>query len=268
MGLFSKVWKATGLGGITKNFRTGATQAAKQAKKLGGETLAQQGALREEIGGIYDPRMQAGEKAFGELTDFYGGNQQQIIDQAQASPFMSSLVSAGEEAIARNAQATGGFRTGTTQENLAQNQQNVLQNLVGQILQGKQGIAQAGFGATDAYTTAMQNIIAGEGATRGEIANVDIAKAAGKQNMYAGLGSALIKGGATAYASDETLKENIVKIGEKNGLNWYSWDWNDLAKDIGLTGSDKGHIAQEVQKVRPDLVVTQNGYLAVNYGGF
>ena len=249
---------------LDKPFRTGATQAAKQAKELGGETLAEQTALKEEIGGIYDPRMQAGSKAFGEITDFYGGDQQTIIDQAQASPFRAVLTTAGEEGIARNAQMTGGLRTGTTQENLAQNEQNVLMNLVNQIVQGKQGIAQAGFGATDAYTTAMQNIVAGQGATRGEIAGVDISKAAGKQNMLSGL----VQAGATAYSSDKNLKKNIVKIGEKNDLPWYSWDWNELAKSIGLTGSDKGHIAQEVQKVRPDLVVEKNGYLAVIYGGF
>lgn len=259
--MFSFIEKGLGL-------RTGATAAARDAKELGEVSLADQAALKEEIGGIYDPRIQTGDQAFGELTDFYSGNQQPIIDQAKASPFMSSLVDQGEQAIARNAQMTGGFRTGTTQENLAQNSQNVLQNLVQQILQGKQGIAQSGFGATDAYTTAMQNIVAGQGATRGEIANIGINKAAGKQNVLSGLVQAGATLGAGALASDRKLKENITKIGEKNNLPWYSWDWNGLAEKIGLTGSDEGHIAQEVQKVRPDLVVEKNGYLAVIYGGF
>jgi len=250
---------------IEKPFRTGGTQARKRAKAVGKETLEQQAALQEKIGGIYDPTIQAGNQAFTELADFYGGNQQAIIDQAKASPFMSQLVSQGEDAIARNAQMTGGFRSGTTQENLAQNSQNVLMNLVNQVLQGRQGIAQAGQGATDAYTAAMQNIVAGQGATRGQIAGVDISGAAQKQNMLTGL----VDAGISAYAaSDRVLKKNTVKTGERNGLPWYSWDWNDIAKTIGLTGSDEGHIAQEVQEVRPDLVTTQNGYLAVNYGGF
>lgn len=203
MGLFSKIAGVATLGLVGddpfKFARTGATQAAKGAKAAGEATLAQQGALREEVGGIYDPRIQTGTQAFQDVADFYGGDQQPIIDQAQASPFMSSLVRAGEEGVARNVQSTGGWRSGTTQENLAQNSQNVLQNLVQQILTGKQSIAQAGFGAEDAYTTAMQNIIAGEGATRGEIANIDIAKAANKQNMMTGLGSGLIQAGATAF---------------------------------------------------------------------
>ena len=195
MGIFSSVMKFTGLGNLDKLTRTGATAAARGAKEAGATTLAEQQALREEIGGIYNPRMEAGNKAFGELTDFYGGNQQGIIDQAKASPFMPSLVSEGEGAIARNAQSTGGWRTGTTQENLAENSQNVLMGLVNQILGGKQSIAQSGFGATDAYTTAMQNIIAGQGATRGEIAGVDINRAAQRGNMLSGL----VNAGVSAY---------------------------------------------------------------------
>ena len=180
MGMFSFIEKGLGL-------RTGATQAAKKAEAAGETSLAEQAALKEEIGGIYDPRMQMGNQAFQDINAFYSGDQQPIIDQAQQSPFMSSLTTAGEEVIARNQQSTGGWRSGTTQENLAQNSQNVLMNLVNQIVQGKQGIAQAGFGATDAYTTAMQNIVAGQGATRGEIANIGINKAAQKQNMLGGL---------------------------------------------------------------------------------
>ncbi len=264
MGLFSVVRDALG---VDKIFRTGATQAAKDAKKAGEATLEQQEALQAELGGIYQPNIALGQEAFSGLADYYAGNQQPIIDLAASSPFMSYLVQTGEDAIARNQQMTGGFRSGTNQENLAQNSQNVLIGLVDQILQGKQGIANAGFGATDAYSTAMQNIIAGQGATRGQIANVDINQAASKQNMLSGLGSSLIQGGMAAF-SDIALKENIVKIGEKNNLNWYEWEWNDLAKDLGLSGKDEGHIAQEVQKVRPDLVTTKNGYLAVNYGGF
>tara|TARA_R110000772_G_scaffold240711_1_gene352962 strand:+ start:414 stop:1013 length:600 start_codon:yes stop_codon:yes gene_type:complete len=196
MGIFSSVMKFTGLGQASKLLRTGATQAGRDARAAGEMTLAEQQALKQEVGGIYDPRIQAGNQASSELNDFYGGNQQGIIDQAQASPFMSTLVNQGEESIARNAQMTGGLRTGTTQENFAGNSQNVLMGLVNQILQGKQGIAQAGYGAQDAYTNAMQNITAGVGNTRGQIANVGINQAAQRQNMIGGL----VQGGISAFA--------------------------------------------------------------------
>jgi len=363
MGLFSKVLGVAtlGLAGDSpfKKLRTGSTAAGKaadaaaaKAEGLGLQTLAEQQALKSEIGGIYKPTMQAGQQAFGDLVGFYGGGgytpeqqadvdlltelkakqslqptqstpmnegfsgtsdmmrqmggiikdsttenllsqqikaleskvagygqpsggQQPIIDQAMQSPFMSQLVSQGENAIARNTQMTGGFRSGTTQENLAQNSQNVLMDLVNQVLAGKQGIANTGFGATDAYSTAAQNIIAGQGAARGQVANVDIANAAGKQNaaagktnMYGQIGSSLLGAGGVIAASDKRLKKNIVKVDEKHDLPWYTWDWNHAAKELGLTGSSEGHIAQEVQKVRPELVVERDGYLAINYGGF
>ncbi len=203
MGLFSKIMGIATLGLVGdspfKGFRTGATRAAKDAKLAGEVSLAEQQALKTEIGDIYNPRMQMGEQAFQDVAGFYGGDQQTIIDEAKASPFMSSLVSTGEDAIARTSQATGGFRTGTTGENMVQNSQNVLMNLVQQILGGKQSIAQAGFGATDAYTTAMQNIIAGTGATRGEIAGIDVSRAAQKQNMWSGLVSGGIKAAAGGF---------------------------------------------------------------------
>jgi len=68
-------------------------------------------------------------------------------------------------------------------------------SLVQQLLQGKQGIAQSGYGAQDAYTNAMQNITAGVGNTRGQIANVDVSRAAQKQNMLGGL----VNAGVSAY---------------------------------------------------------------------
>ena len=71
--------------------------------------------------------------------------------------------------------------------------------------------------------------------------------------------------------SDERLKENITKIGvHKNGLNIYSWDWNETARsfDDKLLGSEFGFIAQEAQQVYPEHVHKHSsGYLMLNYGG-
>jgi hypothetical protein len=82
------------------------------------------------------------------------------------------------------------------------------------------------------------------------------------QAVGAGLGAM-----ATIFASDERLKENIVKIGElKSGLNWYSWDWKDEAKDIVGDQVTEGVIAQEAQKVFPHAVIAgEDGYLRVDY---
>ena len=67
--------------------------------------------------------------------------------------------------------------------------------------------------------------------------------------------------------SDSRLKKNIRKIGERFGFNWYEWEWNDKASELGLIGRSQGVIAQEVRGSRPDLVDESCGFLTVNYGG-
>ena len=68
------------------------------------------------------------------------------------------------------------------------------------------------------------------------------------------------------WPSDIRLKENITQIGTSNGFNIYSWNWNKKGIELG---ADKyptvGVIAQEVIKTRPDAVITENGYLKVDY---
>lgn len=71
-------------------------------------------------------------------------------------------------------------------------------------------------------------------------------------------------GSAAIAASDERVKKNIKKIGEKNGFNWYEFEYKD---GYGLPeGKQEGVIAQEVEKVIPDAVTEINGIKHVNYG--
>lgn len=70
------------------------------------------------------------------------------------------------------------------------------------------------------------------------------------------------------YSSDERLKDNLVPIGnalEKvKQLTGYEFDWNN--KQDVYEGHDIGVVAQEVEKVLPEVVTTRdNGYKAVKY---
>ena len=70
------------------------------------------------------------------------------------------------------------------------------------------------------------------------------------------------------YTSDRRLKDNIQPIEKAldkvNKLGGYEFDWND--KQEVHEGHDIGVIAQEVEEVFPELVVTRNnGYKAVRY---
>ena len=88
------------------------------------------------------------------------------------------------------------------------------------------------------------------------------------KNIYAGSN---IYAGADVVAyssSDERLKDNLEKIQQPiekiQKISGYEFDWNDN-QDI-YEGHDIGVVAQEVEKVLPEIVETrENGYKAVKY---
>jgi len=71
-------------------------------------------------------------------------------------------------------------------------------------------------------------------------------------------------------SSDERLKENKVLLTEAldkvNQLNGYEFDWIPMVGIHENEGHDIGVMAQEVEKVIPEIVTTrENGYKAVKY---
>ena len=59
------------------------------------------------------------------------------------------------------------------------------------------------------------------------------------------------------------------KIGNlSSGLGVYTWEWNDIAKQMNISDTTTGVLAQEVLEYAPSLVtMTSSGYLKVNYEG-
>jgi hypothetical protein len=69
------------------------------------------------------------------------------------------------------------------------------------------------------------------------------------------------------HSSDKRLKNNIEKIEDSNNIitniNGYEFDWNEKSQ---REGHDYGVIAQELEKVAPELVKKRDdGYLSVDY---
>lgn len=203
------------------------------------------------------PLLEAQQFGLTGLMDFYGGDQQGLIDQVQSSPFYSSMINQGEEAVLRNAAATGGLRSGTTQNALAQNSQNVLQGLVNQQLGGLGQLS-----GLNPNVEGVANMTSGIGQTLGQ--GITGAAQAKQDAIGQGLNLAMT---AAGMFSDERLKDNIKRIGKVNGHNWYSWSWNKLAESIGLSGVSQGVLAQEVEKTNPELIGEREGYKTVNYVG-
>jgi len=87
-------------------------------------------------------------------------------------------------------------------------------------------------------------------------------------NLLAGAG-AFGTGFPNLFGSDVRLKENIVSAGKISDVNFYRWNWNDKAKEIGVDKHPTfGVMAQELEKSYPEYVVTgEDGYRRVNYIG-
>ena len=108
----------------------------------------------------------------------------------------------------------------------------------------------------------------GIGISSGEIS---IGQAVGTSDDVT-FGTVSATGDITAYASsDERLKDNIQNIEnpiEKvQSLKGVTWDWNDNASDVQHSLPNVGVIAQDVEKVLPQLVRDNDGgYKAVDYG--
>ena len=68
--------------------------------------------------------------------------------------------------------------------------------------------------------------------------------------------------------SDVRLKENIQHYDTLNGVNFYTWDWNEEGKKNAASQYPSfGVLAQEIKKTHPAAVVVgDDGYLRVNYG--
>jgi hypothetical protein len=92
------------------------------------------------------------------------------------------------------------------------------------------------------------------------------AEQAAQNNMTQGMFS--LGGAGIMKYSDIRMKENIKQIHwSLNGLPVYEYEYKPEFKDIAGHGKHIGVMAQEVEIVQPEAVITNaNGYKMVNYG--
>lgn len=200
-----------------------------------------------------------------------GGGTPFDISSLQQNPLYQGIMQgqkAGEEAILRNASATGGLRSGNVQSNLADFSSNLqnqaLMSAYQDQLSGLQGLAYG----TPSNANAIAGATTGIGNTLAS--GITGAAQARQQGQAAATGTLLggLQTGLKAYQafSDIRLKEDIEQIGEKNGHKYYRWRWNDKARDLGLYGSSEGYMAHEIAETMPDAVTSCKGYLMVDEG--
>lgn len=266
MGDLEKIYNTTGLGAFLGG-GDDAGDAARDAAKIQADYQIQ--ALnylkeREKI------PQQFREGALTGLGDIYGLGtpeaQQKFFSGLKESPIYTAMMEgrgAGEDAILRNASATGGLRSGNANYALAdfnkKLQNEALLTSYNTQTQGLQGLA-----GIQSMAPQIAQATSGIGQTlaQGQVAGANAEQQA-QQNMFGnlmGLGSL----GIMAF-SDFRLKENIKNIGTIGKYNLYQWDWNEKANELGLTGSATGVMADEVEQYDPSLVSIVDGYKAVDY---
>ena len=199
------------------------------------------------------------------------GNQQEIIDRALASPLYGAIMGgqeAGEDAILRNASATGGLRSGNVQSNLydynVQLQNKALLESYNQQMTTLHGLSGL---PTMAPQIAQQTGAIGTTLAQGITAAAQAQQAASQNSMgnLMGLGNLGIAAYGAGMFSDRRLKKNIKKIGEYKGRNWYSWDWNIVAQKMGLKGNTVGCMADEVYATNPEAILIKNLFMMIDY---
>jgi hypothetical protein len=187
------------------------------------------------------------------------------IEALRGTPIYQAIMGGkegGEEAILRQASATGGLRSGNVQESLYDYNVQLENQALMQGLQGLTGLS--GVRTGEAGIAGQYNLMGGTAAqqTIGEAQS----KMAGYQmaaDTAMGLGQMGL--GAASVFSDRRLKDHVVHIGKMGRFNLYSWVWNAVAKELGLTGPGVGVMVDEVEKVVPEAIGEQMGFKTVNY---
>lgn len=188
-------------------------------------------------------------------------------EAARTSPAYTEALRQAESAALRNAARTGGVRGGNLQGALMQLGPELLNQAAlsdyERQLQGFQALGQmAGQGqmsGTQLGGLGQQQIGSMSG-IRGQLGTLGMQSAAQQQQATQNMIGTGI-GIASLFMSDIRLKKDIRRIRKTPHpeINLYSWSWNKKANKLGLKGSERGYLVQEVEKVWPDLVHQDEG---------
>jgi hypothetical protein len=228
---------------------------------------------------------------YGQFIDNgYFTQQPSMDDMTRLMPNYQFGLSQGMGALNSQLNAAGGLVSGNAIQGAQQFAQgyagNALTDAFNQFQANRSNVASnlgagVGFGQNANATTAT----AASGATANasnllsSIGNAQAAGTMGAANAwasglnnisnYAMLYGMRSGGGGGTGNSDIRMKQNIEAIGWlPNGLPVYSWDYKPEFKDDKYGGHGKfvGVMAQDVEKVIPDAVITRpDGFKMVNY---
>lgn len=238
------------------------SEAAQESAKSAARTAA--GAQQSGLDYLKETEalpQQYRQEGLGQLAGIYGfeGGDPDALANLERSPIYQAIMSSadiGEESVLARASKMGMTRSGDVEYDLADFNSRLKQQALMQSLSGIQGMARLPSMAPQIATG-----IAGVGRT---LAQGETAASQAEQDI-----TGMIIGGASqaagGYYSDARLKSNVVAKGRRNGHEWFAWDWNRLAKKLGLEGKGEGVIADKVEVYMPEAIKIHEGYKTVDY---
>lgn len=253
-----------GLGG-----REGANAAIRAAEILaesGAEAIDIEQTARAKAQEFFKPfagAAEAGLKGAGFLTD-----PQAQFDFLQNNPLFKAALENANTQTQQSAAARGRLSAGDTLQQLSKNTLLAATPILDRQIAGVNRMLNLGTG----IAAAQANITIGEAANVGGLTtDIGSAQAAGQvgaaQAQQQGNQNLLqLAGTAAAIFSDRRLKENITFKYVENGYPVYNWTWNSLANELfSLVGSAFGVMADEIQKIIPEAITLNQGYMMVDY---
>lgn len=252
------------------------TVRAKDAKR------ASQAAEAQELSALQEAQEElrrATGEAQGFLSPFAGVGEQGLdlagflTDPTQQRSFLESnpLFQLGlqnlNQQTQRSAASRGRLTAGDTLQQLQQNATLAGQPLIQEQKRSIIDLLNFGSGTSRAQANAALGLgsdIAGLIQDRG---NVQASGIAGRNQIRADTTANQNQLAGTIFEafSDPKLKTNKKITGTKNGYTLWSWTWNKLANELGLSGDSTGVMADEVLRRNPDAITYENGFMKVNY---
>lgn len=206
---------------------------------------------------IYTTNLAGQNQRFNQAADTYGINQAQDWNAFQgATAIDNQEMARNDQALREQAQRYSQALT---------NYQTPMQkaSAAASLFNSAPGASWEGFSGATGYNPAD---LTGAAQSQYQAAMGGYNASQNKKNNLLSTGGTL--GAAGIMASDEELKDNIRPLVGKDALiavlelGGYEYDWKDG------TGHDMGVIAQQVQKVLPNLVMkAEKGHLVVSYAG-
>ena len=253
---------------------------------LGGTINAALGQVQSTMGQAFNPNLPS--TGFNPGQSYQDAYMQRLAPQLEQNrdqlqqQLANKGIDIGSEAYDRAMQVQGqrendllaaattqGFGVGSQANQQAFNQEmtkyNMPLNTLSALRSGSQVQNPTFVNSAQQATTAGPDLLGAAGMQYNAQMGDFNAKQAAQQNFNQGL---MGLAGAGIMASDIRMKENIIPMGSlPNGLPFYQFEYKPEFKDIAGHGQFVGVMAQEVDMVRPEAVITTSeGYKMVNYG--